>query len=323
MFQKLTVFSITGLPESAAALAERLQAQPFTPTTPNQAIAVGWVPPRAEHGTLVEAVAGHWIARFVIETRSVPGEAVKRRVAELVAEIERTTGRAPGRKEQRNLKDQAIEELLPKAFPKLVELPVWIDPTTGILGIGATTMSKADEAVTLLVKCVPDLAVQLAQTAQSPSVVMATWITEGEATQNFTVGNECELQAADESKAVVRYGRLSLDRADVREHIQQGKMPRKLGLTWSDRVALQLNDRLQLSKIEFLDAAMSGQQAEAEDSFDGSVAIACGELRNLLADLIEALGGQLLRSAGGAEAQAGAGDGKATQELEAADAAAA
>lgn len=319
MIQKLTVFSLTGLPESAAALAERLQAHPFTPTTPNQAIAVGWVPPRAEHGALVEAVAGHWIARFVVETRSVPGEAVKRRVAELVAEIERTTGRKPGRKEQRNLKDQAIEELLPKAFPKLVELPVWIDPTTRLLGIGATTMSKADEAVTLLVKCVPELAVQLVQTAQSPSAVMASWITDGEANQNFTLGNECELQAADETKAVVKYGRLSLDRADVREHIQQGKMPRKLGLTWSDRVALHLNDRLQLSKIEFLDAAMSGQQAEAEDSFDGSVAIACGELRNLLADLIEALGGR--QSLAGADAQAGGGDGQATPELEAAEAA--
>ena len=53
-----------------------------------------------------------------------------------------------------------------------------------------------------------------------------------------------------------------------------------------------LTDSLQLKKLDFLDGVFEGRPA-ADDGFDADAAIATGELRQLIPDLVEALGGEL------------------------------
>jgi len=120
---------------------------------------------------------------------------------------------------------------------------------------------------------------------------MAHWLATQEPPAGFSIDRECELKAADESKAVVKYGRHPLDIAEVQQHIQQGKLPTKLALTWDDRVSFVLTEGLQIKKLAFLDSVFEGTKAD-EGGFDTDVAIATGELRKLIPDLIEALGGE-------------------------------
>ena len=77
----------------------------------------------------------------------------------------------------------------------------------------------------------------------------------------------------------------------MQEHIKQGKLPTKLALTWDDRVSFVLTERLQIKKLAFLDSVFEGTKAD-DGKFDTDVAIATGELRKLIPDLIEALGGE-------------------------------
>jgi len=106
-------------PTSAAQWEEALTREPFAECGATQQKSTGWVPPRGEaHGALVEVVDGQWIARFAIETKAVPGEAVRRRTQEAIAAIEKTTGRKPGKKEVRDLRDDALIALLPQAFAR-------------------------------------------------------------------------------------------------------------------------------------------------------------------------------------------------------------
>ncbi len=122
---------------------------------------------------------------------------------------------------------------------------------------------------------------------------MAHWLKEQEPPEGFTVDRECELKACDESKAVVKYGHHPLDIAEVQAHIDAGKLPTKLALTWDDRVSFVLTEGLQLKKLAFLDAVFDDQDSDHDDKgFDTDVAIATGELSNLIPDLIEALGGE-------------------------------
>ena len=107
----------------------------------------------------------------------------------------------------------------------------------------------------------------------------------------FTVDRECELKAADEEKAVVRYARHPLDIEEVQAHIAAGKLPTKLALTWDDRVSFMLTEGLQLKKVSFLDTVFEDKAAD-DGGFDTDVAIATGELSKLIPDLIEALGGE-------------------------------
>ena len=112
---------------------------------------------------------------------------------------------------------------------------------------------------------------------------------------------ECELKSADEAKAVVRYARHPLDIDEVRAHIEAGKLPTKLALTWDDRVSFVLTEGLQLKKVAFLDTVFEGQTQD-DGGFDADVAIATGELSQLIPDLIAALGGEGRTSLGGAAA---------------------
>jgi recombination associated protein RdgC len=108
------------------------------------------------------------------------------------------------------------------------------------------------------------------------------------------VDRECELKAADESKSVVRYVRHALDTDEVKQHVEGGKLPTRLSLTWEGRVSFSLTEALQLKKVTFLEVVFETRSAEKDEGFDADVAIATGELRKLLPDLFEALGGEQL-----------------------------
>ena len=145
--------------------------------------------------------------------------------------------------------------------------------------------------MTLLVESLPGLSVSLLNTATSPQAAMSHWLKEQEPPVGFTVDRECELKSANEEKAVVRYARHPLDIEEVQAHIDAGKLPTKLALTWDDRVSFMLTEGLQLKKVTFLDTVFEGTKAD-DGGFDTDVAIATGELTKLIPDLIEALGGE-------------------------------
>ena len=79
----------------------------------------------------------------------------------------------------------------------------------------------------------------------------------------------------------------------MRKHVTEGKLPTQLALSWDGRVGFVLTETLQLKKIQFLDGVMDAQGAPSdEDRFDADVALSTGLLSPLLAQLVEALGGE-------------------------------
>ncbi len=271
---------------------EALAKMPFLECGATQEKSLGWVPPRGDaHGPLAESVGGQWILRFMVESKVLPGSVLARRVKEKAERIEQETGRKPGRKESKELKDEAKLDLLPMAFTKQASIWVWIDPTARLLVLDTGSQGRADEVVTLLVEALPGLSVSLLDIKTSPQAAMAHWLKEQEPPVGFTVDRECELKSANEEKAVVKYGRHPLDIAEVQGHIDAGKLPTKLALTWDDRVSFLLTERLQVRKLQFLDTVFEGRGGD-EGGFDTDVAIATGELSKLIPDLIEALGGE-------------------------------
>ncbi len=279
---------------TAAEVEARLQDTHFVECGATQDKSMGWIEPRGQdHGPLLEAVAGQWILKLMTETRALPASVVNRKAQERVDQIEASTGRKPGKKETRDLKDDIRLELLPMAFTKQSTTLVWIDREAQLLVLDAGSQARADDVVTLLVQSLPGLALTLVNTQTSPSAAMADWLVTQEAPQGFTVDRECELKAADESKAVVRYARHRLDTDEVKQHIEGGKMPTRLALTWNDRLSFVLTEGLQLKKLAFLDVVFEGTSTAKDDDFDADVTIATGELQQALPMLLEALGGEM------------------------------
>ena len=295
MFKNVIVYRIG--PDWSATVEQieaSLDAERFVPCGASQEKSVGWVEPRGEaHGPLAESVGGQVILRLMLETRSLPGTVITKKAKERAAQIEATTGRKPGKKELRDIKEDIKMELMPLAFTKESSTLVWIDPEARLLVLGAGSQARADEVVTLLVKALAGFAVTLINTHVSPTAAMSEWLISQEPPAGFTVDQECELKAADETKAVVRYTRHPLDTEEVKQYVEAGKLPTRLAMTWDDRVSFMLTEGMQIKKISFLDVVFEGNKTGKDDSFDADVAIATGELSKMIPDLFDALGGEV------------------------------
>ena len=295
MFKNVIVYRLGADWTATLAQVEAgLDSARFVECGPSQERSLGWVEPRGEaHGPLVEAVGGQWILKLMIEAKAVPASVLNRKVKDQVDHIEATTGRKPGKKEQRDIKEDLKLSLLPMAFCKQVAVTVWIDPSARLMVLDAGSQARADEVVTALVKSLDGFAPTLLNTVTSPAVAMSEWLVSQEPAEGFSVDRECELKATDESKAVVRYARHPLDNDEVVAHVQGGKQASKLALTWDSRVSFMLTESQQIKKIAFLDVVMDGVSDRKNEGFDTDVALATGELRRLIPDLVAALGGEL------------------------------
>ena len=296
MFKNLIVYRIgPGWPANSAELEAGLEKMVFVECGATQPVSAGWAPPRGvAHAPLLESVGGQWLMKLVVEQRVVPSAVVKRRLDERAAQIEQATGRKPGKKQQKELKEEILLDLLPQAFTKQASIRVWLNPKDRLLLIDASSPAKADDVVTHLVKAVDGLALTPFHTTQSPAAAMSEWLTTGEPPAGFSVDRECELKSPDETKSAVRYARHALDIEEVRQHIAGGKVPTQLALTWHGRVSVLLTEAMHIKKIAFLEGVFEGGagKPKKDEAFDADAAIATGELGKLIPDLIDALGGE-------------------------------
>lgn len=292
MFKNITPIIIGTMPDFVT-LEKALQPMPFDITTGQETKSIGWVPPRADGGLFVESVNSQLIMRFMTETRQVPASVVQSRVDEMVSEWKATTGRKPGNKERRELKEQAVAELLPNAFPRKRATWVWIDREKHRMIIDSTSAGTVDDIITALVKLVDGFVVEPLQTVMSPATAMACWLEDQCAPGDFDIGKACELKSIDETKAVVRYKNHSLLIHEVEAHIATGKFPTSLELEWDGRVSFTLTDSLQLKKITFSDGVLEQYKAQGQhaDDFDGNVVMATSEIGQMLDELIAELDG--------------------------------
>jgi len=296
MFKNALVYRIAEWEKPPLAeIEERLDKARFVECGATQLESVGWVEPRGEkHGPLVEAVGSHLMLRLASERRAVPASAVKDLLEARLDQVEAQTGRRPKGKQAKQLKEELVHELLPRAFPKRGSTWVWVDADAARVVVGAGSIKKADSLTTALVEALGGgIRLELAQTRTSPAVAMSRWLSEKEAPAGFTIDRECELKQPDSEKAAVKYSRHTLDIDEVGSHIEQGKVPTQLALTWADRVSFVLTDNFGIKKLKLLDVVLEGSEAKPDDKgFDADVAITTGEYAPLIAALIDALDGQ-------------------------------
>ncbi|WOB06540.1 recombination-associated protein RdgC [Piscinibacter gummiphilus] len=293
MFKNLLVYALRWDRSITAEHAERAASAAFVPCTPTQQESAGWVPPRGEkHGEFIEWIDGQAIMKLCIEKRSVPSAAVKEELEKRLDKIEADTGRRPKGKKAKEIKEEVVHELLPRAFAKRSNVPVWINQRAGLVMIGAGSTVAADRVASMLVDLLGGAILTLLQTDIAPATAMSIWLKTQTAPPFFSIDRECELRQPDGEKSVVRYNRHTLDIEEVREHIEQGKLPTQVAMTWNGRASFVLTEAGALKKIQLLDVALEGK-GDDTTGFDADVAIFTGEFKQLLVDLIDALGGLL------------------------------
>jgi recombination associated protein RdgC len=159
----------------------------FVPCEPRQAMSLGFV--NHSNG---EAVV-HGVELVCIERKTVPGDIVKRATNAAADKIEQETGRRPKGKRLKELKEEALDELLIKAFPKRKTVPVmWLDD---LVLIGSTSKADVDAITTLLSGSDAQLALKEAIDRDLGGILLA-WARESDDITSLLVGRNIELQRA-------------------------------------------------------------------------------------------------------------------------------
>lgn len=308
MFRNLQIYRLPApYALTASQLAEAIEPQSFVPCSKSEALRQGWVPPR-DGGELVHVVNRQMLLRMRTQTKVLPGSVVNAEVAERAAAMEEQQGFPPGKKARKELKLRVTDELLVKAFAKNSDVWVWIDPVNGWLVVDAANSTKADDVVKLLLKAVDKMPLESLRVKRSPVAVMTGWLESDEAPHGFTIDQDATLRATGESRATVTYKRHSLEPTDIRNHIAAGKQCVRLAMTWNDRISFVLTESLVIKSVEMLAVIKEGGPITHDDQerFDNDVALTTGELAKMMADVVEALGG---------EATLGDADGTGQQQL--------
>jgi recombination associated protein RdgC len=296
MFKNAMMYRIAAsAPLDAMQMEEALAKWQFVPCGATQQASSGWVPPRGQaHGPLLELVGGQWFLRLMVESRLLPSSVVRRRTEEKATQIEQETGRKPGKRQKRDIKDEVLLELLPRAFTRQTAVSVWIDPRRRLLVVDAASGARAEDVLHALSQSLDGFPVTALHTQESPAALMTEWLLSGEPPAIFTVDRDCELKSSADDKACVRYARHALDTDEVRAHIHAGKQPTRLALTFASRLSFVLTQQMQLKKLEFVDGVLEGpgQGDFGDDPFDGNALLVAGEIGPLADALIEALGGE-------------------------------
>ena len=281
-----------------AKLDEQLARGTFARCASHEPISRGWVAPRKD-GALVYASNRQWLIALAVEQRLLPSSVVNDEVKERAELVEAQQGYAPGRKQLKELRERVTEELMPRAFTRRRTTYVWLDPKNGWFCVDAGSPAKAEEVIEHLRHCLDDLPLTLLHTQLSPAAAMADWLAGGDAPGALTIDRDCELKAAGEEKAAVRYVRHPLEGDEIKAHLAGGKLPTRLALTWDDRISFILTDKLEIKRLAFLDLLKNESEQTAENAaeqFDADFALMTGELARFLPQLIEALGGEQVES---------------------------
>ena len=289
---------------SAAEFESRLESRPLPPCGHFDMMTRGWVPvgPSAR---FLHTVGTHQMLALGVEQKLLPGSIIRQVAADQAVEIAMQQGYPVGRKQMRDLKLRVAEELRARALVKRRVTHAWLDLENGWFVVDAAGASRAEEVVETLRETLGSFAVIPADVTRSPRATMAAWIGLGSVGHHLSIDDDLELQAADGSRATIRHTRHAFDNAQVRQHFAAGFVATRLGLTWNGRISFVLSDKLQVKRVQFLEmeeGADEAQDADPMEQFDIDFAVMSGELSKLLADLIEALGGEAGLQAAAAEA---------------------
>lgn len=293
MFKNVRLFRLDDPAAIDADLIEgKLGERRFRPCGPLETATLGWAPPLGDGATALSHLAGDCLlvcARR--QERLLPSAVVAESLDEKIAEMEDREARTVGRKERRQLRDEVMLDLLPRAFTRSRRVCAYLDRQSGWLLVDAASAKAAEEVVDLLRETLGSLPVHPPRPSQPPELLMTRWVTEGELPTGLELGDECELRDAQDERALVRCRGHDLACEEISTHLRSGKQVTKLALDWRENLAFVLQEDLSLKRLRFADELLeAGLDQGLEDEaarLDAEFILMTGELRALLERLAE------------------------------------
>lgn len=294
-FNNATIYQLTKpLEITAEALDKALSENEFKPCGPQDQVTYGFTRPLGDRAKLFTHVVGDFI---MICTKSqekvIPSASLKDAIDKKVDEIWQQEGRAVGRKERGNIREEILFSMLPRAFTKSTLLYAYIDTRENLIVVNTSSSKRAEDLLGRLRDAIGSLPVIPLQSKLPATHVMTEWLKTAPPA-NFTLGGEVELQALEDN-SVVRTKYCDLTSDEILAHVANGMMASRIAIDYAESASFVVDDKLQIKRLKFEDVviqrAADSSPETREEEFDSNFSVMTLELRQLINDLVSAFGG--------------------------------
>lgn len=291
------IFRVHSDAPSIEEMERAISALRSTPIGPYDAKSTGWVAPAGRKSAqLVHSMGGFRLLMAATQSKILPSSVIKEVVADLCTEFEKENGKPPTRRECIDIKERAIESMLPDAFVKVDRTAVWWDVNGGLIVIDSSSSKKAEEAINLLRCSLGSLKVTPLAVKKPVSQVMTTWISYANyRPSRLIVREKIVMQGRD--GGVISAREVDVDGVEIQNIIGEGGSVSQVALTIEGVISFTLKEDLSLKAIEFSDALIDEANEQIEDGDEivrtnTELLLMSGALRSVINTMVEWLGGE-------------------------------
>ncbi|EIU7558498.1 recombination-associated protein RdgC [Providencia rettgeri] len=258
----------------------------------------GFIPPLGigNSGCLTHKVNDQMLISLFKEDKMLPTPVINKELNKKIEKLEADQGRKLKKTERQAIKDEVIQELLPRAFSKYTRFDVWVNLTDGFIAALVSSHRRAEDCFAMIRKAIGSLPVVPVTMNDPIELTLTEWVRSGQLPKGFVFGEQSEMKAILEEGGIAKYTKQDLVSDEIQTNIDAGKLVTKLSLGYEDRVTFCINDSFVLSKLKFDSAFLeTNDDIEREDynqRFDADFFLIVSELNILIKALIDSLGGE-------------------------------
>ncbi len=265
------------------ALAEHV----VKPVGPMELSSVGFASPYGEDNkALYQRVSTDDIDVITLtiasEQRVLPSGAVNKALMDKIRKFEADNARKPGGKMRRQMKDDLVSEMLPKAFVQPGRTDLYIDLRRHMVIINTASRKAAEAAVSQIREVLGSFPALPVNCEVAPRQILTGWVAGEDMPDEWSLGDECELRDPADSGAVVKVQRMELAGTEIDSHLEAGKQVKRLGLLHSDLISAVLDEEMVLRKVKLMDVVLDRHEEEERDDInaflDGKLLLMAGAL---------------------------------------------
>ena len=276
-----------------AGFAEKLEQAAFTPCMGLDWFSEGFAPPTPFSSDFVFTAQNSNRVCLKHEEKVLPSATVRDLVNGKVAEIQEAEARNVWYEEKQQLKEQIVDDLLPRALTQSRRTEAIFDTERGFLLVNEASDKRAEQMLIKLREALGGLKVAMPHTRESPASLMTEWLLQGHAEGGLELGYNVLLQGVGDVVPKVKISKKDLTHPEVIQHAKNGMKVVELELEWREQISFTLTQNFALKRIQFLDVLQEeAEQGDNAASFTfASQIIMTTALGGMLDELANLLGG--------------------------------
>lgn len=298
MFKNITAFQFNKpFTTDQDTLEAALSEFQFTPCGSQDISKFGFTPAFGKLGkTLVHSADGFLMVAVTKESKIIPANSVREALDEKVTAVEAIEGRKLHKKEKDQLRDEIIQEMLPRALTRKSVTKAIIMFELQLIIVDSSSSAKAEEMLALLRKALGSLPVVPLTFEKPIESTLTEWLKAGSAPLPFKIQDEADLKSEADDGGAVQFKQQDLREDEVLAHLVTGKQVHKLALHYGQSIAFNLHSNAAIKRIRFAEEFKAqNDEVGVEDPaarLDADFALYTGEMANLMKSLNSVLGGK-------------------------------